>query len=276
MDDVDERTQQRRWLAAARRHHGPSPAAVRRMHRGLRARIDAGEPAPAWEVAPEASPSPAGARTRVGDWRPWLVGAGLLLAAALALLWLGRGTQRELADKSEPNAAGHDAAPQHGARATARESATAPAPSAPAAAPSAPAPAAAPVGEPTRQSTDRPRSVAPAARDPLRASVVEPAPEPAPETTTSLDVAGEAAVLRRAKAEIDRAAWDAAAAALDAYARQYPAGVLAPEARALRVVVACGRGAPQAVERAEEYLRRNPDAPLRERIGRACAIDPAP
>lgn len=276
MDDVDERTQQqRRWLAAARRHHGPSPAAVRRMHRGLRARIDAGEPAPAWEPAPaEASAIPAGIRTRVGGWRPWLLGAGLLLAAALALLWLGRGTQRELAHEGDPNAAGHDAAPQHGARATARGSATVRAPSAPATAPTAPVSAPEPAAP--RGSVDRSRSVGPAARDPLRASVVEPSPEPAPETTTSLDVAGEAAALRRAKAEIERAAWGAATSALDAYAREHPAGVLAPEARALRVVVACGRGAPQAVERAEEYLRRNPDAPLRERIGRACAIDPAP
>jgi hypothetical protein len=52
--------------------------------------------------------------------------------------------------------------------------------------------------------------------------------------------------------------------------------VLAPEARALRVIVACGRGAPDASVRAEEFLQRHTTSPLRERIGRACAIDPAP
>lgn len=283
VDDVDERTeqQQQRWLAAARRHHGPSPAAVRRMHRGLRARIEAGEPAPAWEVAPaEASASradAAGVRTQASRWRPWIVGAGVLLAAAAVLIWLGRGPERALASKSEPNAAQLDAAPRQGATATERASGTVAAPAAPVVPPSVHVPAPDPVAEPLRASSDPARSVGPASRAPVRSPVVEPAPEPAAsEKPVALDVAGEAAVLRRAKAAIERAAWDEAATALDAYAHEHPAGVLAPEARALQVVVACGRGANNASARAEEHLQRHPDSPLRERIQRACAIDRAP
>lgn len=279
VDDVDDVTlQQRRWLAAARRHHGPSPAAVRRMHRGLRARIEAGEPAPAWEVAPtEASAiraSPAGLRTQAGGWRPWIVGAGVLLAAAAVLIWLGRGPERALASKSEPNAAQLDAAPRQGARATERASGTV---AAPAAQPSIHAPTPAPVAASPQASSDPPRSVGPASRTPVRSPIVEPSPQAvASEKPAALDVAGEAAVLRRAKAAIERAAWDEAATALDAYAHAHPAGVLAPEARALQVVVACGRGANNASARAKEHLQRHPDSPLRERIERACAIDSAP
>ena len=45
--------QQQRWLEAARRHQGPSPAAVKRMRQGLRARILAGEAAPSVVAEPD-------------------------------------------------------------------------------------------------------------------------------------------------------------------------------------------------------------------------------
>jgi hypothetical protein len=291
---MDERMQQqqRQWLEAARRHHGPSEHAVRGMRRGLRARIEAGEPAPAWEETATAAATP----TR--RWQPWIVGAAVLLAAAAVLLWSGRGSQRELARKADPNAAELDAAPRQQERATARAGGEAGS--------SASATAGATVrvdhpaggssfagasagGDPrhpprvtgtigaaravneAREDGPRPRSGATPDREAGSAGLLIPAsPSPA------LDVAGEATVLRRAKAAIERKAWDEATAALDAYDREHPGAVLAPEAGALRVMVACGRGAIDASARAEAFVQRHPGSPLRERIGRECGIDPEP
>ncbi len=258
---------QRRWLDAARRHHAPSPQAVRRMQRGLRSRIAAGEPAPAWQLDAPAEPAPP-------RWRPWVVGGGVLLAAALALLWVSRGSVAMVAQADDNNAAAYDA--ERSPTAPAR--AVRPAPRAvqpgvagqalPAAThPTATHPAA------TRDDATAAPEPASAAVRPARArsSTTKPATQP---PAPSLDVAGEAAVLRRAKSAIDSGSWSAAAEALDDYERRHGSGVLAPEAGALRVIVACGRGASDATARAQRFVDRHPSSPMRERIGRACDLDP--
>lgn len=318
---MDEKSQQQRWIAAARRHHGPSAAAVQRMQRGLRARIEAGEAAPAWEVsageAADGGGARAGSRRRgrgsrieahaearreprpAERWRPWLIGAGVLVAAAAVLVWLGRGTQREVARRSDPNAAELDAAPRQGARATTRADGHAVEPSASVSAPSIdpldvgtdPRDAVAEQGRGSveRASTSREhaRSSSTSGHNATASPVIEPSSSTSTAATGSptgsetagpaaLDVAGEAAVLRRAKAAIEREAWSEASTALDAYEREHPSGVLAPEAAALQVIVACGRGAIDASTRAKAFVKQSPSSPLRERIGRACSIDSIP
>ena len=313
---MDEKTQQERWIAAARRHHGPSAAAVQRMQRGLRGRIEAGEAAPAWEVsageATDGGGARAGSRRRgrgsrieapaearreprpAERWRPWIIGTGVLVAAAAVLVWLGRGSQREIARRSDPNAAELDAAPRQGARATARAGGHAVEPSASVSPPSIDlldvgSDVRDPVAERSSTSREHVRPSSTSGRSATASPVVEPssssstaaiespaASETAGPGSAALDVAGEAAVLRRAKAAIEREAWSEASAALDAYEREHPSGVLAPEAAALRVLVACGRGSIVASTRAEAFVKQSPSSPLRERIGRACAIDSTP
>ncbi|MCH9685225.1 MAG: hypothetical protein K0V04_27565 [Deltaproteobacteria bacterium] len=103
MDDL--KSVQQRWLDASRRHHAPSAAAVARMRKGLQARIAAGEPAPVWRVeTPLEAAAPPSAR-----WRPWVIGGGVLLAAAVALLWASRGSITMVAQTDSPNAAAYDA-----------------------------------------------------------------------------------------------------------------------------------------------------------------------
>jgi cytoskeletal protein RodZ len=254
MDDIERLKQ--RWIEASRRRHAPSSAAVGRMRAGLRARIEAGEPAPSLHVEPE-SPAPA------ADVRPWLWGAGVLLAAAAVLLWDVRSARPQVARAPEPSAAGFDASDQSAAQAvrTAPERAVAESVEA---TPETPAPVA--VEPPAARATGpraRPRGPA-------------PAPEPsssAPDATTTLDVAGEVAVLRRAKAAIERRAWAQASSTLAEYDASYPDGVLALDARALGVLVDCHGRTLTAEERAADFLQRHPTSSLRDRIRDACELD---
>ncbi|MCX4247740.1 hypothetical protein [Paraliomyxa miuraensis] len=269
MDDIKRLQQQ--WLEASRRHHAPSEAAVRRMRRGLRTRIEAGEPAPSVvEPEPEA-PAPAAS---VG---PWLWGAGVLLAAAAALLlWVGQGGGTQITRASESNAASYDAKerdaaqaartrPQGVARASAEPTSEASAPI-PGERPPAPAPGA-------RTRARGPDSaLAPSPRASVGGDQSALAPRPSVEAA-GLDVAGEVAVLRRAKAAIEGRDWARASSVLVEYEQSYPGGVLALDARALRVLVDCHQRATNAVVRATDFLQRHPSSSLRDRIRDACAID---
>ena len=115
----------------------------------------------------------------------------------------------------------------------------------------------------------------PASPPPLMrpAGVSPPAEADSPDEGAGLDVAGEAALLNRTKVAIDGEQWSVAARRLGEYRRRYPAGVLAPEARALDVVVACGREATGAQDRARQFLNANPGSSLRERVRRSCGLD---
>ena len=274
---MDEVTRlQRRWLDASRRRHAPPADAIRRMRHGLRARIEAGEPAPA--LLPEQSEEPA-APLR---WRPWLLGGAGLLAAAALLLWASRGTTPQLVRADEPNAARYDTRGRAGALAPQRSPAPSrskatptPAPEAEAA-PDPAAEAASPPSarRPTSVHRSRPDRGAESKRVPPMSFPSAIPTDPSTRTPAALDVAGEAAVLRRVKVAIEQRAWTRANATLDEYARAHPEGILAPEARALRVVVGCRRDSSDASSDAARFLEQHPTSPLRDRIRGACGIDP--
>ena len=277
---MDEVTRlQRRWLDAARRRQAPPADAIRRMRNGLRARIEAGEPAPA--LLPEDTDEPA----RALRWRPWLMGSAGLLAAAALLLWASRSTTPQRARADDPTAARYDARGKAGAVAPRRSrapSSTAgprskassppdPSPDLPTAPAIASPPA---VDPPTPVCRARPHRGPESKRVPPASFPSAIPSDPSTRTPVALDVAGEAAVLRRVKVAIEQQAWTRADATLDEYARAHPQGILAPEARALRVVVACRRGSSNASSKAARFLKRHPTSPLRDRIRGACGIDP--
>ncbi len=278
---MDEVTRlQRRWIDAARRRHAPPADAVGRMRRGLRARIEAGEPAPA--LLPDDAEDP----VVPVRWRPWLLGGAGLLAAAALLLWASRSTapQRTLAQES--NAARYDTRGRAGAVAPQRSPAPASTARARAVPASEPPAATIPTPETETESPPSAHSPTPVHRSrpdrgpeskrvpPMSFPSAIPSADPSTRTPAALDVAGEAAVLRRVKVAIEQKSWARADATLDEYASAHPQGILAPEARALRVVVACRRGSPDASSEAARFLKRHPTSPLRDRIRGACGIDP--
>ncbi|MEM7152544.1 MAG: hypothetical protein AAF799_06870 [Myxococcota bacterium] len=297
-----ERVQQR-WLDAARKQQGPPRDAVARMRRGLVSRIAAAEPPPIWQAEPMAEATPATAPVR---WGPWLMGGGVLLAAATVAVWMGVRPTPELSRAADPNAAGYGVESGRHQRVSpavqgepvaprvqgdesqgeAGEGGVAPGeavPSTPASAPGAvPSRGGAASASDARRSTrsaasesDPPPAAASAPPPIARPSgMPTPAEQPAEQPGAGLDVAGEAALLNRVKVAIDAEQWSVAASRLDEYQRRYDGGVLAPEAGALDVVVDCGREAAGAPGRARRYLQRHPSSSLRERVRRACKLEP--
>lgn len=130
---------------------------------------------------------------------------------------------------------------------------------------------------------------APARRAPSRAVVeprvsapptVEPAtPAPVPRkraverrvaAAPGGTLADETALLRQADRALRAGDRSAALASLDEHAARFPAGALAMERTALRLIVSCDLGVAQQGTIAA-YLAAHPGAPLAARVRRACA-----
>jgi len=194
-------------------------------------------------------------------------------------MWMSRGSMATLARGGSSNAAAYGAEGRLESGATPRTERTTPTPAHVIAAPAA-ATSQSPSIEASATAlesvTTPPKPLRP---NPPPRSTAEPIPRSATpdarSATSTLDVAGEAALLRKTKAAIDGQAWAEASRHLDNYEAHHASGVLEPEARALRVIVACGRGAADASSQAQKFLARHPSSSLRDRIHRTCPIDPA-
>lgn len=206
---------------------------------------------------------------------------GVLAAAAVALLWIGRHAL-ETDDGTPQSQAGyeHVAVPPGGAVERRAPEASAPRgheggdPASPAIEPegSTPEPVAPealetaePEAEASRAGADR-RGTASAER---RRAAPEPAPEPTP--TPGSTLAEENRLLAQARASlIDERPEQALTQLLD-HARRFPDGVLAEERQALRAVALCeaGRDA-EGHAAASSFLREHPQAALAQRVRRAC------
>ncbi|WAS99208.1 hypothetical protein [Nannocystis punicea] len=206
----------------------------------------------------------------------WAV--ALALAAAV-LLWFG--FARRGHDLAEQTGHSPTMSPAHGAAATAAadanpgaaapadERAEAPAPVQPVSA-AEPTPAAEPVRSrpkpadlrPTRDATERNDEPA-ATRD-----------EPVAEEVPASDLRGEQELLARGWQSL--ASGDAGAAARDAgeHARRYPAGVLAPERRALEAAATCVDDPERGAELARAFLADHPRSPLARRVRDVCDLAP--
>lgn len=237
-------------LAAYRSHTGPSPEAEARLLAALRR--DTG--APGMSLAP-CPPEHVAGDSQVIDLRArrrWLLGAGLLAAAAvvLAALALGGGMGERLAREDDP-AAAFQRAPDTGGVATPR-----PTPPAPVV-----APAQEPAHEPTAASEPEP------ARDRGRARrEADPAP-PAP------SLADEIQRMRPAQQALAADDPQQALALLAEYAAEFPDGRLHEEYLALRAIARCRLGHAGAVDEADALLRARPQSMFAERVRNAC---PAP
>ena len=84
-------------------------------------------------------------------------------------------------------------------------------------------------------------------------------------------LAAEAALLQRAQTALAAGAPEEALARLGEHAREFPAGVLAQERAALRVVALCAAGrAREGRAEAASFLRAHAGSVLAERVRGAC------
>jgi hypothetical protein len=105
------------------------------------------------------------------------------------------------------------------------------------------------------------------------ARVLAPRPLPAPPLA---NVADEARLLREAHAALSTGDAAHALALLDEHARAHPAGALAEERDAERVVVLCKLGrASEARTEARRFLAGRPDSPLAAGVRASCGGDGA-
>jgi hypothetical protein len=228
-------------LAAYRDHTGPSPEAEARLLAALRRDTAA----PSMSLAP-CPPEHVSGDSQVVDLRArrrWLLGAGLLAAAAvvIAALALGGGMGERLAREDDP-AAAFQRAPDTGGTATPR--------------PTPPAPVVVPTLEPAPEP----------ARDRGRARR-EPDPPPAP------SLADEIQRMRPAQQALAADDPQQALALLADYAAEFPDGRLHEEYLALRAIARCRLGHAGAVDEADALLRARPQSMFAERVRNAC---PAP
>ncbi len=215
-------------------------------------------------------------------------GLGVLVAAAVAVLWIGRQALDASHARPLPSQAGYERddarrgqaveprAPSDEVTTTRRDDARDPA-----LAP-APAPAPAPNDLADEPVVDPPPS-APTGSEPslrpdadLRGTASErrrvvPAPEPAPGST----LAAENRLLALARAALIDEQPEHALRRLAEHAQRFPQGVLAEERLALRAVALCMAGGKAGREAAgkvaaQAFLREHPQAALAERVRSAC------
>jgi hypothetical protein len=194
---------------------------------------------------------------------------GVLAAAAVALLWIGRE-----ALEAEPDVPAIQAGYEHGAaspggqverrapEATVRGH-EGDEPRSPSSVEPEAAEPAAPELAPSRSGADRRGSASPE----RRRAATEPAPEPALGST----LAEENRLLAQARAALIDERPEQALARLADHARRFPDGVLAEERQALRAVALCeaGRNA-EGDAAASSFLREHPQAALAQRVRSAC------
>lgn len=142
------------------------------------------------------------------------------------------------------------------------------APSPPAATQTAPATAEPP---PATASAERLAATTTAEPPPATpASALPPPPPPSPPAAPAVDarrLAAEVAILDRARTALRRGDPAAAAAALDAHAREFADGALVAEAELVRIETLVRRGDTAAArERARGFLIRFPQSPLAKRL----------
>ncbi len=91
---------------------------------------------------------------------------------------------------------------------------------------------------------------------------------------SSRGLEAELALIAAAQAAIQRADYAEALARLAEHERSFPAGVLAEERTAARVVALCGAGEHDAAQAlAGGFLARHPTSPLAPRVRGACGSD---
>jgi hypothetical protein len=205
---------------------------------------------------------------------------GVLAAAAVALLWMGRQALDAEIDAPASQAGYELDATTHGGTAERRApEATVPrgnvgAPPTSAGAESAPrvepeastreAPAQ-PELAPSRSGADRRGSASPERRRPA----TEPTPEPAPALGSTL--AEENRLLAQARAALIDERPEQALTRLADHARRFPDGVLAEERQALRAVALCEAGHDaEGDAAARSFLGEHPQAALAQRVRSAC------
>jgi hypothetical protein len=193
-----------------------------------------------------------------------LVGLALFAGSlALSLVLFG------LRDRHRPaTPAARVAAPQPSAAGSAAPRAEQPAP---AVAPAQALPASAASGTRATRATHRAHTPQRLAHDATRPSDLTPTPtsEAAPEPVDSLGP--ELALLRQARAALDRHDPEAALALLDQHAKRYPLGTMQQERLAARALALCalGRGA-AAIATAQELMRLAPGSPYLARVRAGC------
>lgn len=108
---------------------------------------------------------------------------------------------------------------------------------------------------------------------PSQAVAVAASAQPAASSSAAPEGEGEAALLQRARSAIDAGDGVTALDALDAHERRFPAGLLADQRQAERVVAMCtiAKG-PTTRERAEHFLAQRPRSQQADRIRRACGL----
>lgn len=232
-------------LAAYRRGRAMPPAARARVHDQLVGTC------PPEHVLP--------IRRAHRDSRVWAVALAL---AAVAVLWFAR-RGPDLAEQSGGPAT---MSPAHGAAAPTTSGVNVGAPLAepeqPAALPPAPEVVAPAAPAPAIETRARPKPV----RDEPIAAPSEPAPQD--------DLRGEQELLARGWTALAAGQADAAVRDAGEHARRFPAGVLAPERRALEAAATCVDAPERGAELARAFLADHPRSPLARRVRDSCDLVP--
>jgi hypothetical protein len=108
---------------------------------------------------------------------------------------------------------------------------------------------------------------APAPSSPANALMPESALSASPRPST---FAEELKIIKLAKQEQDAGRYHLAEVWLDEHEHQYPNGIFSSERSAMRVLLGCQQAQGGSLERARQFLARNPSSPLLDRISRAC------
>ncbi|MCH9682665.1 MAG: hypothetical protein K0V04_14615, partial [Deltaproteobacteria bacterium] len=206
----------------------------------------------------------------------WGVAAAVVIASVAVLGWRGRATQL---DGPNPDAAADRATRERGA--TARQGAPSSAsgtarPSLPTAPQPQPAPPSPSPGSPAGAAVMPPPATTPSRPSqglrrpgPRRATPTNPT-GPGEPPSGELSLGRELAAIDAVNAALRTNDLKQAAAALARYEQEFPRGQLRAEARALRIIVDCRRGASGAHVAAERFQRREPNSVLAERVTAAC------
>ncbi len=261
--DTEFGARERALLDAFRDHHAMPAEARARVWAGLAGPM--GGPGggsegggSAIESASEAWLAPTRVAAARGWSRPALVaGAGLVLAAGLTLLVLGSKTGEAIdgvsADASAP-AAIEPVAIDPTSKVAEPSSL----------APSSPPRIAAPVLEPIEPAVNAAKPITTTPRP--RARVLD--------STQASSLGRERALIERAHAALAKAESEAALAALDEHAREFPQGVFAEEREALDAIARCKGGQLELGRaHARAFLDQHPRAVLAGRVRRACLIE---
>lgn len=284
MDEIER--YQRSLVSAARLQEGPAPAAFDRMRQRMLARIDSGDPGP--RIEPPASAAHDDESQPSRRWIWWSLGAALATAALIAL-WSGpQGSTQMLVqapdaapmvgDPTEQQGAAQQRKPSRG-RTTTRAAVAAPEidplPAAPTEAQAAEPVPVERVAPPEPRVRRKPTTSAPTASPspPDRTAAITPAPASA---TSATDVAGEAALMQSVQRALAANDLPTARRQLSRYSKQFPNGVLAPEAAAVRIIVNCRRQTGGSSAAAAAYVKRHPSSPMAKRIRRECVSPSTP